>query len=77
MVGHRFFRDAEFSGDLGVGEVLEEEWFDFVALGGGAVLGAAGSGELALALEEGGDLDFVAVEEAGGDEGDDVVPSVV
>lgn len=51
--------------------------FDLIALGAAAVLGAAGGGEFALAFEEFGDLDFVAVEEAGGDEGDDVVPGVL
>jgi hypothetical protein len=73
VVGDGCFGDAQLAGDLGVGEVFEEELFDLFARGAGAVLGASGGGEFTRAIEEFGDLDFVAVEEAGGDEGDEVV----
>lgn len=77
VVSDGLLADPEVFGDLGVGPAFDEAVEDFVALGGGAVLGGFGVVEFFLAGEGGGDLDFVAEEEAGGEGGDDVVPGVV
>ena len=50
VVADGFFGDAELPGDQGVGEALEQELFDFVALGGGAVGGVALVGEFAVVV---------------------------
>jgi len=65
--------EAEVFGDLGVGPVVGEAGEDLAHDGGGAIE-LADAGAMAVGGEGGGFLDFAAEKQAGGEEGDEVVP---
>lgn len=75
VAGDRGGGDLEVPGDLIVGEAIGEALGHGVAFGVGEDGGAAGAA-FSVSFEPGGDFDFVAVKQAAGDDGDDVVPGV-
>jgi len=69
--------DVHVAGDLVDGPAVFHADEDGLALGGGAAMEDAGAGALAVEFVPVGFWDFVAVEQAAGEVGDDEVPAGV